>query len=88
MQLKAFTIYDSAVEAYLRPFFCLSDGEAVRTFSDAVNDANSPFHRHPGDFTLYGIGTFDDTLGVLDKAPPENLGCALIFIIEGKTHAE
>lgn len=88
MLLKAYTVYDMKVEAYMRPWYCLTNGEAVRTFTDAVNDPGSAFNRHPGDFTLYGIGTFDDTLGVLDSAPHENLGCASMYIIEAQPHAK
>ena len=88
MLLKAYTVYDMKVEAYMRPWYCLTDGEAVRTFGDAVNDPESAFHKHPDDFTLYGIGTFDDLLGVLDSTTHVNLGCALQYIIKAQPHAK
>lgn len=80
MILKAFTVYDMKTEAYLRPFFALTEGEAIRMFSDAVNTAGNQFNAHAEDFILYGIGKFDDSLGQLDKEPQENLGSALRYI--------
>ena len=80
MIMKAFTIFDSKTEAYLRPFFCLRTAEAIRTFTDAVNDEASPFHKHMPDFFLYEIGTWDDNLPELKAIAPINLGCATTLI--------
>lgn len=74
MQLKAFTVFDMKTEAYLKPFFCLTSGEAIRTFSDAVNEAGTPFNRHAADYTLFEIGAFNDSLGQLDSCPPGKPG--------------
>jgi len=79
---KAFTIYDTKTEAYLRPFFCIRTPEAIRTFTDAVNDTNSPFYKHSEDFFLYEIGTWDDNLAELTRCAPINLGCAALLIKE------
>lgn len=79
MIIKAFTVYDAKTEAYMRPFFCLRTAEAIRTFSDAANDPESPFHKHPEDYFLYEIGTWDDNLPELKSCPPVNLGCAKEF---------
>lgn len=73
----AFSIYDSKTECYSRPFFCLTQGEAVRTFADSTNDRASPFWRHSEDYHLYEIGGFDDHSGKLDWHEPKSLGCAL-----------
>lgn len=80
--LKAFTVYDLKAEFYMKPFFCLATGEAVRSFADAINDPQSPFYKHPDDYTLYEIGTFDEQIGELSSVPPVNLGSALNFKIE------
>ncbi len=87
MLMRAYTIYDDKVEAYLKPFFCSTDGEAIRTFQDAVNDGKSMFNRHPADYTLFGIGQFDDQVGVLDNGERKNLGCALTFLMEPENNA-
>jgi len=80
MILKVFTIFDSKIEAYLRPFFCHRSAEAIRTVTDAVNDENSPFHKHKEDFFLYEVGTWDDTVPELKSIAPINLGCVATFL--------
>ena len=39
--LKIFTVFDDKIEAYTMPFFQQSRGQAVRTFTDTVNDPNT-----------------------------------------------
>ncbi len=65
------TIYDSKAEAYHTPLFFQSKGQAVRSFSDAVNEPTqkSEIARHPEDFTLFIIGTFDERNGKLIAFP-------------------
>lgn len=65
MLKKIFTIHDSAVGAYLQPFFMTSKGEAIRAFSDTVNDDKTQFNKHPGDFELFQIGEYDDSTGTM-----------------------
>lgn len=65
MMKRIYTVYDSAAEAYLEPFFARSHGEAVRSFEDAVNTEGHPFQRHPDDYTLYYIGTFTEDSGAI-----------------------
>lgn len=71
MVLKIVAVYDSKVEAYLTPVFVRSAGEAVRSFSDAVNNPETDFCKHPEDFSLFDLGDFYVTDGrvVPIKAP-------------------
>lgn len=64
---KIFTIHDSGAKAYLAPFFLHSEGIAIRTFTDCVNDPDHAFGRHPKDYTLMEIGTFDDNKGKISN---------------------
>lgn len=59
--LKMFSVYDSKAEFYLPPFYFKSKGEALRAFSETVNDSKSTFYKYPGDFTLFEVGEFDET---------------------------
>lgn len=79
MKLKVFTVYDSKAEAYLQPFFSVSTGAAVRMFSDAITDSNHQFHKHAADYTLFHIGEYDDTNGLLKAVTPVSLGNALEY---------
>lgn len=77
---KIFAIYDSKVESYGRPMFFLTKGEALRSWSDIINDDKSAFHKHPEDFTLFELGEFDETSGKIQQLPtPVSLGVAIEF---------
>lgn len=60
MKSKVYTVYDSKTEAYLKPFFMRTKGEAIRAFQDTVNDESSQFWKHPEDYTLFEIGEYDE----------------------------
>ena len=72
MRLNVYTIFDSAAGAYMRPFFAQSDGQALRGFTDISCDAEHDIGKHPEDYSLYRIGTFDDQKAKLD---PEDRQC-------------
>lgn len=73
MKMFIYSIYDTASAAYMRPFFQQSDGQALRSFSDIANDPNHDIGRHPEDYTLVRIGTFNDQTGKIDPENPESL---------------
>lgn len=60
MKLKVYTIYDAASGAYMRPFFCLAHGQAMRMFGDLVKDKNHDVGKHPKDYSLHYLGAFQD----------------------------
>lgn len=60
MKLLVVSIYDGAVGAYMTPFFVRSKAEAIRAFSDAVNDPQSQFYKHASDYALMCVGSFND----------------------------
>lgn len=77
MTLEMFAVYDSAVEAFMTPFFARSKGEALRSFIDACSDGKTNFCRHPEHFALYLVGSFDDDSGrcfVSNDMPSRLLG--------------
>jgi len=63
MKLRAYSIYDRKALQYHPPFFASTDGSAVRSFQELANDTNTQVGRHPGDFTLYYVGEYDDQVG-------------------------
>lgn len=80
MTYDVFAVRDKAIDAFMQPFFARNAGEAMRMFADACNDEKGVFNRHAADYTLFRIGTWDDTSGLLvqdDKVHPEKLVSAL-----------
>lgn len=63
--LKAFAIWDVKAEVYGVPFFMRNKWEAMRAFKDLANDPNTTVGRHPEDYKLTAIGSFDDESGNL-----------------------
>lgn len=72
-KLSVYAIYDMAVGAYLPPFYSRSSGEAIRSFTDACNQKDSPFYKHASDFYLTRIGEFDDASGHFSTGEPLRL---------------
>lgn len=77
--IKIYSVFDSAVKTYNRPFFAETDGAALRTFRMAINDPASPFYASAADFTLYSLGQFDQDTGLFDTGAPDNMGNGLTF---------
>lgn len=71
MRMQVYSIHDQAVKAFLLPFFVRARGEAIRSFTAAVNDEKSQFNRNYGDYTLFYLGDYDDTEGVFYSAQPQ-----------------
>jgi len=71
-----FSVFDSAAEAFLRPFFAETEGLAKRAFSEAVNtpQGDSNFFKHYQDYSLFLVGWFDDQKGELTAEQPTHLG--------------
>lgn len=80
--LKVFAVFDSAVTAFERPFFARHAAEAIRSFEDAVRDPQSPFIKHPLDFTLFQLGDFNDVSGEFSGGPPQRLAAAADFMMK------
>lgn len=61
------SVLDMVAQQYGRPFFVVSEGSAIRGFSDEINrKSDSVLFNHPTDFQLFHIGTFDDETCALD----------------------
>lgn len=77
---RAYAVLDVKANAYLAPMFFPTNGVMLRAFADAVNAADHQFARHPEDYRVAFIGTFDDNNGRLEPlAVPEFIGCGSDF---------
>lgn len=88
MKQNAYTVYDEKAQAFLPPFFMHQDGMATRTFADCVNDADHNFGKHPHDYTLFQIGSFDDNTGELTATEKKSLGNGVEFRAKRSNMAE
>lgn len=80
MILEVFTIFDAKAGAYNTPFYLPTRGAAIRAFSDTVADSETMFHKHPEDFTLFILGSYDDSSAIFSMLEtPHPLGLAQDF---------
>lgn len=59
MKLLMFAIFDNKSDAFNTPFFMAARGQAVRAFTDLVNDGQSSISKHPEDYKLCFLGEFN-----------------------------
>ncbi len=76
-----YSVFDSKVGAFLLPFFSRNRATALRSFTSAVQDSSSDFHRYAGDYTLFEIGEWDPEKGTYTPAEAKfNMGLASQFL--------
>jgi len=89
MNAFVFAVYDAAAEAFLTPFFFDTKGQAIRSFSDACNTADHQFSRHGADYTLFHLGMYDSSKGMmLPLSTPDSMGGALSFVDRARPDIE
>jgi len=81
MIVNAYTIFDTKALTYSNPFFAVTHGSALRIVSDAANDLNTSLGRHPADFILYQVGTYNDANGVLVAMDPREHVIDIIALV-------
>lgn len=70
MVKNIYSVFDVKAELYGTLFPMKSHGEALRGFQDLCEDRNTMPGRHPGDFKLVQLGTFDDVTGLISATVP------------------
>lgn len=60
-----YVVRDAAADNYLAPFMAVNDAVAVRQFAAAFMDHAGIMANNPGDFDLYRIGHFNQSVGEL-----------------------
>ncbi|AXL15235.1 nonstructural protein [Microviridae sp.] len=71
MKTNMYTIYDNKAKVYNKPFYMLNNAVAERTALDLLADPNSELARHPEDFVMFFLGSYDDLKATfkLEKSP-------------------
>lgn len=80
MLLRIYSIRDEKSLSYGTPFFQSTDGLALRAFADLVNDPKSIISKHPEDFSIWFIGTFDDEAAqIVTESERKHLADAIAY---------
>jgi len=74
-------VKDAKIGSFARPVCVVNEATAVRAFADAVNDPTTEYHKHPEDYTIWSIGTYDDQTGqFMNSASPTQLALAVALL--------
>ena len=81
---KIYSLRDAAVEAFLQPFFAPTDGAAIRSLTQAVNDPNHDVSKNARDYSLWILAEFDDHDGqIVPMSPVRHLINCIELINKG-----
>lgn len=85
MKLHVFTVRDIKTDQYGNPMFLINKGQALRSFGDECNRTaeDNMFNKHPEDFELCEIGTWDSDTGIFETYAPKQIALATDFIKKG-----
>lgn len=84
MKLYVFAILDEKANVFGTPWTMNTKAEAIRAFSDLAENKETTVGRHPGDFQLYELGSFDNETGQLrETSPLAKLGFASEYLKTG-----
>lgn len=76
-----FCVFDAKLASFNVPFVQKTEAGAVRAFSDLVQDKRSAVSMHPEDYTLFCVGSFDSSTGVLTPCQPRALTTASALLV-------
>lgn len=82
MKFGIYSIRDSATDVYAPPFVSHNNNTAMRSFGDLANDPQSSIKKHPSDYALIRVGTWDDDEGRVTPEEHTTLAWAGDFINE------
>jgi hypothetical protein len=67
MILKSFSLLDIKAGFYSPPFFMSHNAQAVRAVAELGEDQRTQVGRHPADYQLVELGTWDDQTGAYEN---------------------
>lgn len=87
MLLQVVVLRDSAIDAFGTPYFVTHLGSATRGLGDAVNGGNADLSvsKHPEDFALYHLGSYDDGTGMFELLPTPRQIVRAVDLVKSKS---
>lgn len=68
--MRMYSIFDIKAQWYMSPTTIRNDEEAKRMFGDLAADERLEIGKHPEDFLLVRVGTFNNETGQLEGTEP------------------
>lgn len=73
MKVNCYSVFDAKLAEYHMCIFDIKDEGAIRQFSDVIGDPNHRWSKHPEDYSLWSVGTYDTEKGTMIPRVPVNL---------------
>lgn len=67
------SVLDTKADCFSTPVAVRTEAEAIRSFSQSVNNPETGYHNYPEDFILFSVGTFDQLTGEIVPHPAKEL---------------
>lgn len=78
-----FTVYDTKTESNCNPITFPSTAACIRALSDLMAEGTHEWAKHPSDYELYKIGTFDTQAGFIEAQGKSKMCiCSLNELLE------
>lgn len=88
MKRIAFSVFDSKAMTFGQPMFVSNTAVMFRMMKDEVarEGPDNMLNRHPEDFGVYAVGSFDDETGVLQgDVPTVVFACSAFVEVKGSS---
>ena len=80
--MKMFAVRDEKAQAFIEPLVFSQVGEAERWLMDLARNERSTVSKHPEDFTLYQIGTFNTGTAAIVAMTPLRICSANELVVK------
>lgn len=76
-----YSVFDSKGGFHLSPFPAANDAVAARQFGEFCTNPETPMNKHPEDYSLKAIGSFDDESGAVGPIDHRSIAHASTYVI-------
>lgn len=80
MNCELFSVFDQAAQRFMDPFPAPTVEFAIRAFSEVCTEVGHAFNKHPEDYALYHVGSFDGETAVITVQPAHKIAMAASFL--------
>ncbi len=85
MKFGLYSIKDKATDAFAPTFVSQNNATAMRSFGDLAKDPNTQINKHPSDFCLIHVGSWDDDDGTVQTEKHKTLAWAEDYHVQQDT---
>lgn len=71
--INLYSVKDAEAQIYIKPFGMQTDRDAIDGFRHVCNEEESPYYKHPKDYSLVKLGKFDERTGLFETHEPKKL---------------